>query len=190
MKYLKSLFFPTAGLVFVFSPHTYAQVTGNPVLLTPEDSVTLGAMNQILSLFSLALDTKMFEALVDVYAPDAVIDAGNNNTLTGLPAITDFYNRTFSNASLQTQHTSTTVIGYNFTSTTAASTSYADALYFGPPVLERLPGFFFPNQSLIIREKFINQYKKGSDGAFKISRQTGPIVLSIEGDLGLLPRSL
>ncbi|KAL9585452.1 MAG: hypothetical protein Q9212_001525 [Teloschistes hypoglaucus] len=188
MQYLKSLVFSIIGFALFFSPSSYAQVTGNPVLLTPEDSITLGAINQILSLFSLALDTKQFGALVDVYAPDAVIDAGNNNTLTGLPAITDFYNRTFSNASLQTEHTSTTVIGYNFTSTTAASTSYADAIYFGPPILERF-GVFFPNQSLVIREKFINQYKKGSDGAFKISRQTGPIVLSIEGDLGLLAPS-
>lgn len=121
MQFFKSFTFCVVGFVAFISPFTHAQVTGNLVLLSAEDSITLGVINQILS--------------------------------------------------LQTEHTSTTVIGYNFTSTTAASTSHADAIYFGPPVLERLPGFFFPNQSLIIREKFINQYVKGSDGMFKLSRQ-------------------
>ncbi|KAL8693903.1 MAG: hypothetical protein Q9218_001368 [Villophora microphyllina] len=170
----------------ILSPCTYAQVTANPVLLSPEDSIILGAINQILSIFDLALDTKNFDALIDVYAADAVIDGGGNSSLVGLPAIQNFYRNTFQNASLKTEHTSTTVVGFNFTATTAASTNYADAIYFGPAVLER-GGFFFPNQSVIFREKFQNLYVKGSDGAFRISRQTGPQIMSIEGNLDLLP---
>lgn len=133
------------------------------------DSDTLASINQLLSLFSIALDTKNFPALRDVFAPNAQL-TGGGDPIKGLPAIEDFYRNTFQNASLNTQHTSDTVFGYNFSATTASSTSYANAIYFGPAVLER-GGLFFPNSSVIFREKFESEYVRVQDGSWRISKQ-------------------
>ena len=143
------------------------------ILLSPRDAITVAAIDQLNSLFSFSLDEKNFDALADVYTANAVIDGGGPTPLVGLPAIQAFYRKTFSNSSLVTEHTVTTVYAYNFTATTARSKSYADAFYFGKPAQER-GGFLFRNQSVVFRERFDNQYVKEQSGAWKISRQTGP----------------
>lgn len=140
------------------------------------DADTLAAINQLLSLFSISLDIKDFPALRDVFAPDAQL-TGGGDPITGLPAIEEFYRNTFQNASLRTQHTIDTVFGYNFTATTASSTSYADAVYFGPKVLER-GGFLFSNTSVLFREKLQDEYVRVGDGSWKISKQDMQLLVS------------
>ena len=153
------------------------------------DADTLASINQLLSLFSIALDVKNFPALRDVFAPDAQL-AGGGTPIEGLPAIEDFYRNTFQNASLNTQHTSDTVFGYNFSDTTASSTSYANAIYFGPAVLER-GGELFSNTSVMFREKLENEYVRVQDGSWKVSKQELQILVGFvsffEGG-GFLPR--
>ena len=140
-----------------------------------DDAGTLLSITQLLSLFSLSLDAKNFPALRDVFAPDAVLDGGAT-PITGLPAIEAFYTATFQNASLRTQHTSDTVFGFNLGATKASSVSYASAVYFGPPVLER-GGAFFPNQSVVYREKFEDEFVRVESGEWRISRQTLSILV-------------
>lgn len=173
--------------------------------LSPENAVVVGVATQIQSLFSQTLDNKDFGTLGELFTDDAVLDGGGpGSSIVGLPAIEDFYTQTFQNASLKTQHTSDTVYVFNFTTTTASSTSYANALYFGPAVLER-GGMLFPNQSVIYRESFETQYRKDASGDWKIYRQTGPVILvcdaspraeqtltklfgkAIEGEISILP---
>ncbi|KAL8706256.1 MAG: hypothetical protein Q9201_000693 [Fulgogasparrea decipioides] len=173
-------------LTSVFLPLTGGAFNPSSASVSASDAVTLASITQLLSLFSLLLDIKDFDALSNVYTNDAVIVDAAAKPLTGLPAIKDFYRNTFQNASLITQHTSNTVYGYNFSSTTASSVSYAEAVYFGPAVLER-EGYLFSNSSVVFREKFENDYVKESGGAWKISHQKGPLILSIEGDLSILP---
>ena len=143
------------------------------ILLSPRDAITVAAINQLNSLFSFSLDEKNFDALADVYTADVVIDGGDGDPLVGLAAIQAFYRETFSNKSLVTEHTVTTVYAYDFTRTTAKAKNYADAFYFGKPAQER-GGFLFRNQSVVFRERFDNEYVKEKNGAWKISRQTGP----------------
>ncbi|KAG7008109.1 hypothetical protein G7Y79_00007g022340 [Physcia stellaris] len=149
------------------------------------DANTLDSITQLLSLFSIALDTKNFPALRDVFAPDAQLTGGGGAPTTGLPAIEDFYRNTFQNATLRTQHTSDTVLGRDFEAATAASTSYASAIYFGPKVLER-GGGLFSNSSVVFREKFETEFVRVQDGSWRVSRQDLEI-LSIEGDISILP---
>ncbi|KAL8790023.1 MAG: hypothetical protein Q9195_006572 [Heterodermia aff. obscurata] len=156
------------------------------ILLSPRDAITVAAIDQLNSLFSFSLDEKNFTALADVYTANAIIDGGGPNPLRGLPAIQAFYRNTFSNSSLVTEHTVTTVYAYAFTAITAKSKSYADAFYFGKPAQER-GGFLFRNQSVVFRERFDNEYVKERSGAWKISKQTGPQPISLEGDVSILP---
>ena len=161
-----------ASLIGSFLPPTSCTTLNPPsIILSPENAVTLASITELLSLFSHALDEKDFAALGSVYTDDVVLSSAGNS-LTGLAAAQAFYTKTFQNATLKTEHTVTTIYGYNFTATTASSLSYADAIYFGPPVFE-LGGFFFPNQSVNFREKFQNDYVK-QNGSWKIVRQNGP----------------
>ena len=172
MKYSTRIPFPFLSIIALLAWVSSAQRNSSSPFLPRDDSITLLSITQLLSLFSISLDTKNFTALGNVFADDAVLNGGGGgNPLTGLPAIEDFYQKTFQNATLQTQHTSDTVFGYNLGPTTASSVSYANALYFGPPVLER-GGFLFPDQSVIYREKFQSDYVRGADGAWKIRQQT------------------
>ncbi|KAL8926538.1 MAG: hypothetical protein Q9208_002865 [Pyrenodesmia sp. 3 TL-2023] len=156
-----------------------------PVRDSTDDATTLAAINQLLSQFSQSLDEKNFAALSDVYTADIDLGAGGAPTLNGLPAVIDFYTTVFQNESLKTQHTSDTVLGGNFTETTATSVSYANVYYFGPEIFER-GGFSFSNSSAIFRERFENGYRRDGNGTWKIARQRGPFILSIEGDTNLL----
>ncbi|KAL9594512.1 MAG: hypothetical protein Q9219_006994 [cf. Caloplaca sp. 3 TL-2023] len=186
MRLFKS-FIASLALLGGSFPTTYsATFTPGPVTLSPYDTITLASIRQLISLFSISLDEKTFDALQYVYTEDALLDGGGgNSTLKGLPAIIDFYRTTFQNTSLKTEHTADTVYGYNFAETTAASSSYAEVAYFGPEIFER-GGLLFSNSSVIFRERFDREYRKEASGAWKISRQTGPTLLSIEGDTSLL----
>ncbi|KAL8832007.1 MAG: hypothetical protein Q9191_000536 [Dirinaria sp. TL-2023a] len=149
------------------------------------DADAITAISQLLSLFSITLDTKDFSALRGVYASNAILGGdGAAQNITGISAIESFYRAQFGNASVSTQHTSDTVYVSDVTATSARSVSYGNAFYFGPKVLER-GGQMFSNQSVVFRERFDNKYSKGEDG-WRISLQTGPTVLAIEGDTSLI----
>ena len=150
-------------------------IHGAPVNPSVTDTVTLAAITQLLALFSQSLDNKNFTALADVFAEDAVLDGGGPTTVEGIQAIEDTYATIFQNESLRTQHTSHTIYGYNLTPTTASSTSYAEAYYFGP-LITNIQGSSFSNQSVVYREKFYSDYAKGADESWKIVRQSGPFL--------------
>lgn len=175
---MKSLSFVALSLSFAvgfLSSIGGAQLTPR-VTVTREDAVTLAAITQLLSLFGQSLDNKDFNALGDVFTDDIVLDQGGGFVINGLPAIEQFYRTAFQNASIATQHTSDTVYGCNFTATTASSTSYANARYFGPAVVNRR-GFLFPGQSAVYRERFVNQYVRTEGKDWKIARVLGPRIL-------------
>ncbi|KAI4231417.1 MAG: hypothetical protein L6R40_007739 [Gallowayella cf. fulva] len=151
--------------------------------LSTNDAVTVVAIQQLLSLFSISLDLKTFSTLSSVFAPDAEISDDGAEPLIGLPAITDFYTKTFQNASLKTEHTSDTVYAYDLKRNTAKSISYAAVAYFGPAVLER-GGVLFSNSSVTFRERFENEYVKLKDG-WRVKKQKLTI-LSIEGPESIL----
>ncbi|KAL8761162.1 MAG: hypothetical protein Q9184_002691 [Pyrenodesmia sp. 2 TL-2023] len=159
-------------LFFTSSPWTNAALVRD----STNDATTLAAINQLLSLFSQSLDEKNFARLSDVYTIDAIISGGGAPSLTGLPAIIDFYTTVFQNETLKTQHTSDTVLGGNFTETTATSVSYANVYYFGPEIFER-GGFVFSNSSAIFRERFETEYRREGNGTWKVARQRGPFIL-------------
>jgi len=175
---MKSFSFVALSLSFAigFLPSIGGAQLEPGVTVTRDDAVTLAAITQLLSLFSQCLDNKDFNALGDVFADNVVLDQGGGFVVNGLPAIEQFYRTAFQNASIATQHTSDTVYGYNFTATTASSTSYANARYFGPAVVNRR-GFLFPNQSATYREKFVNQYVRTEGKNWKIAHVFGPRIL-------------
>ena len=149
-----------------------APLTPRAIRDSTSDATTLAAINQLLALFSQSIDLKNFDALRDVYADDATLGGAGTGQISGIEDILGFYKKAFGNETLNTLHTIDTTLGANFTDTTAASSSYASVYYFGPKVLERAPGFVFPNSSAVYREKISNDYVKGSDGNWKVSRQT------------------
>ena len=164
----------------------FGAATGNSTStgLSSSDAITVVSITQLLSLFSISLDLKDFSALRNVFAPDAVLTGGGGaDPITGIAAIEAFYTTTFQNQSLKTQHTSDTVYGYNFTDTTASSTSYATVAYFGPAILER-GGFLFPNTSVVFRERFDSEYTKNADGALRISQQALTLLVRELGSYG------
>ncbi|KAI4102013.1 MAG: hypothetical protein L6R37_004625 [Teloschistes peruensis] len=169
-------------LLFPLTP--LAQLDPSFTTLTPDTATTYASINQLLSLFSLALDLKKFAFLSSVYAPDALLGGGDSQPTVGLPAIIDFYTSVFQNATLRTQHTSDTVYAFDIEKRTARSVSYATAVYFGPEVFER-GGGNFTNSSVVYREIFENAYVKRREG-WRISEQNLTI-LSIEGDATILP---
>ena len=164
--------------LLTFLPYPGSSQGTNTSTSLRSDDNTLDSITQLLSLFSIALDTKNFPALRDVFAPDAQL-TGGGAPITGLPAIEDFYRDTFQNASLRTQHTSDTVFGFNFEATTASSTSYANAIYFGPKVLER-GGELFSNSSVVFREKLESEFVRVQDGSWRVSKQELQILVSLK----------
>lgn len=177
-----TILFSTSVLLTSLLPLTLAAATQSTSLST-SDIITLSSITQLLSLFSISLDKKDFSALRSVFSPTAAL-LGNGDPITGIDAIVDFYTTVFQNATLKTEHTSDTVYGYDFTKTTAKSTSYATAVYFGPEILER-GGGFFSNTSVVFRERFENEYVKEKGAGWRISSQLLTI-LSIEGPIEIL----
>lgn len=172
--------FSSSILLLSLIPWTVAAAVASnstSTALTAYDVLTLASITQLLSLFSISLDVKTFPALRNVFAPDAQLIGGGAEPITGIEAIEAFYTNTFQNASLKTEHTSDTVYGYDFAKTTAKSTSYATAVYFGPEILER-GGAFFSNTSVVFRERFDNEYVKIANGAWRVSSQELTILVS------------
>ncbi|KAL8678730.1 MAG: hypothetical protein Q9224_007089 [Gallowayella concinna] len=183
------MYFPISTLftTFLFLPC----LLGNPINpsgtnpLSTNDAVTIAAINQLLSLFSISLDLQTVDALNNVYAPDAQNgEVGGGDPLVGIPAIIEFYTNTFQNASFKTEHTSDTVYAFDLKRTTAKSISYAEVSYFGPPEFER-GGALFVDRSVVFKEKFEHEFVKLKQG-WRIKKQVLTI-LSVEGDKSLLP---
>ena len=153
------------------------------LLLSPRNAVTLAAIKELNSLYSFSLDEKNFDTLADVYTVDAVLDGGaattiggEGNTINGREAIVNFWRKIFSNETVVTDHTVTTLYAYNFTRNTASSKHYADPFYFNNPS-QLQGGFLFRNESIVTRERFVNQYVQGKDEEWRISQQKGPQVI-------------
>lgn len=145
--------------------------------LRNDDLLTVVTATQVLSLFGIALDTKQFANLGEVFAEGAVLSEVGGNKVTGLPAIVDFYTSAFQNASIITQHKSDTVFVYDLTKKTAKAISYANAVYFGPPALNR-GGFLFRNNSVNFYERFDDNFVRGPGGGWKISQRNLTVVVS------------
>ncbi|KAL8715701.1 MAG: hypothetical protein Q9220_000368 [cf. Caloplaca sp. 1 TL-2023] len=163
-------------LTLCLFPWIASAADGSSSISLLSETVTTVAITQLLSLFSISLDFKDFAALRNVFSPNAVLDGGGGDPITGIAAIEDFYTTTFQNKSLKTEHTSDTVYAFNFTNESASSTSYATAVYFGPEVLER-GGALFSNTSVVFRERFDTQYKKIKGGELRISQQSLTILV-------------
>ncbi|KAL8867745.1 MAG: hypothetical protein Q9174_005462 [Haloplaca sp. 1 TL-2023] len=173
----------------LFSITSFPYTTATPLNArairdSTDDATTLAAINQLLSLFSQSLDNKDFESLRDVFADDAQLGGGGAPPIVGIEDIVEFYTGTFENETLRTLHTVDTVLGANFTETTAASTAYASVYYFGPKIFER-GGFLFSNTSAVFREKLSDEYVRDEAGDWRVKFQ-GLDVLSIEGAASVL----
>ncbi|KAL9615071.1 MAG: hypothetical protein Q9167_000494 [Letrouitia subvulpina] len=167
--------FPSVSLLFLLFSSLGNSQNDISGFLPNNDLLTVVTANQVLSLFGIALDTKQFATLSEVFAVEAVLDDIGEGATTGLPAIVDFYTSQFQNASVVTQHKSDTVFVYSLTKTTAKAISYANAVYFGPPTLER-GGFLFRNNSVNFYERFDDNFVRGPGGGWKISRRKLTIV--------------
>ena len=96
--------------------------------VTAADSFVIDSINQRLSLYNIALDTKTFSLLDGVFTPDIVPQVAVV-PINGLPAYESFLASDLKGT--RTKHTTDTVFVYDITNSTARSISYSDATYFG-----------------------------------------------------------
>ena len=132
-----------------------------PVLTGDTDAIA--AINQGLSLYDYAIDTKNFSALSGAFAPDVVADVAPNGPITSLAAYEAFLQSDL--APYKTQHTTTTVFVYGLGPARAQSASYSQAIYFGTGNLLA--------QTAIFYERFNDAWTKSEvDGSWKISNRS------------------
>ena len=96
---------------------------------SPEEIQAIAAINQGLSLYNIAIDTKNFTALDSVFAPDILGLVRPTGPIKSSSEYEDFLKSDL--APYNTHHTTTTVFVYNVGPTTAQSASYSQAIYFG-----------------------------------------------------------
>lgn len=138
------------------------------------DTETIAAINQGLSLYGFAIDTKNYSALSGVFAPD--INAQVAPTpITNLQQYESFLQSDLE--PYKTQHTTTTVFVYDIGPTTAQSASYAQAIYFGQKELLA--------QTVIFYERFNDEWTKGDDGSWKIAKRSLNI-FGVDGNRNIL----
>lgn len=166
--------FPLLLLLFVNIGSSQNNLSGR---LRNDDLLTVATATQLLSLFGIALDIKQFANLGEVFAEEATLTEVGGNKVIGLPAIVDFYTTAFQNESIVTQHKSDTVFVYDLTKKSAKAISYANAVYFGPPVEDRY-GFLFRNNSVNYYERFDDNFVRGPGGGWRISQRKLTIVVS------------
>ncbi|KAI9878062.1 MAG: hypothetical protein M1830_002041 [Pleopsidium flavum] len=147
------------ALVFLLiSPLISAQTA----LYNPTQTSDIEAIRFVLAQFCYDLDTKNYNALVDVFTPDVVAEVAPS-PIVSLSALQQFYNTKLGNAT--TQHLSSTEYVKFLNATTANVTSYNMAVYLGP-------GSGLANlqkSSAVFYERYDDTFVKVNDGSWRIS---------------------
>ncbi len=138
-----------------------------PVLTGDTDAIA--AINQGLSLYGIALDTKNFTALSGAFTSDVVAVVAPGGPIVGLAAYEAFL--TSNQSPYKTQHLSTTVFVYDIGNGAAQSISYHQAIYFGSGNLL--------GQTVTFYERFDDTWRKSeADGSYKIAKRSLNIFVS------------
>lgn len=95
----------------------------------PPSPETFTSIQNTLSLFSIAYDTRQLSMLCEVFHPTATTNFTGESVQTGLPAIMDFLQSTLIPGG--SQHTSNTLHVNQTSSHTATVVSYLQAIFFG-----------------------------------------------------------
>lgn len=136
------------------------------------EAAIIGSIHNVLALFNLALDTKNFDALRDVYTTDVVAKVAREPT-NDLESLIKFYNGT-TPGNVVTQHTSHTILVYDIKHLTAKSISYANAYYFSP--LEE--GKLFARDVNSVYERYDDSWVREPSGQWKIKERSINIYVS------------
>ncbi|KAL8692027.1 MAG: hypothetical protein Q9218_002859 [Villophora microphyllina] len=147
---------------------------------TPTDAMTITSIHNVLALFNLALDSKNFQALRDVYTVDVVARVARTPT-NDLDSLIKFYNGT-ALGDVVTQHTVHTIFVYNIQRDSAQSISYANALYFS----KIGQGQFFARDVDTFYERYDDVWQKQQDGRWLIKERSINIYAQV-GNSSLVP---
>jgi len=138
-----------------------------PVLTGDTDAIA--AINQGLSLYGIALDTKNFTALSGVFTSDVEAVVAPGGPIVGLAAYEAFLASNLS--PYKTQHISTTVFAYDIGNGAAQSISYQQSIYFGSGDLL--------GQIVTYYERFDDTWRKNeANGSFKVAKRSLRIFVS------------
>lgn len=153
-----------ALLFLLMSPFVSAQTA----LYTPTQTSDIEAIRFVLAQWCYDVDTKNYNALVDVFTSDVVADVAPS-PIVNLTALQQLYNTALGNST--TQHSSSTEYVKFLNATTANVTSYNQAVYLGPGSgranLQKSSATFY--------ERYDDTFVKGYDGSWKISFRLLPI---------------
>ena len=128
---------------------------------SPDETETIAAINQGLSLYNIALDTKNSTALDSVFATDILALVSPTAPLNSSAAYEDFLKSDL--APYNTYHTTTSVFVYNIGATSAQSASYSQAVYFGAGRTLAQTATYY--------ERFNDVWTK-RDGSWKIAKRS------------------
>ena len=149
---------------------------GVPPILTG-DTDAIAAINQGLSLYGIAIDTKNFTALSGVFTNN-VVTLVAPTPINSLAPYEAFLSSDL--APYKTQHTSITVFVYDIGPAAAQSVSYSRAIYFGSGNLV--------GQIVTFYERFDDLWSKSEvDGSWKIAKRSLEIFVSHPLDPGAFP---
>ncbi|MCJ1422167.1 hypothetical protein MMC29_000046 [Sticta canariensis] len=147
------------------------------------ETETITAINQKLSLYGLALDTKKFNLLKDVYTADCVVNLGLG-PIYGLDKLLDY--ETKNQGKIPAHHFAANVYVSNITETSATVTSDAIATRFGQG--PKYPGtdilVLKHDQLQAFYERFEDKFVKERDGQWRIKTRDLTII-ALVGDADL-----
>ncbi|KAL9583853.1 MAG: hypothetical protein Q9212_002471 [Teloschistes hypoglaucus] len=147
---------------------------------SPTEAMTIGSIHNVLALFNLALDSKNFEALRDVYTTDIKARVARVPT-NDIDSLIRFYNGT-ALGDVVTQHTAHTIFVYDLQRESAKSISYANALYFSK-VQE---GQIFARDVDTFYERYDDVWQRQKDGRWLIKERSINIYAQV-GNSSLVP---
>ena len=142
------------------------------------DAETITAINQKLSLYSLALDLKEIYLLKEVYTEDVVVDLGLGTPPTiGLDKVLAL--ETTAQGTIPAHHVSANVYVSNITQTTASVKSDAIVTRFGQGPKRPGTNILVLNSSQIqtYYERFEDKFVKERDGEWKIKTRNLTIIV-------------
>lgn len=132
------------------------------------DTDAIAAINQGLSLYAIAIDTKNFSALSGAFTSN-VVALGAPTPINSLAEYESYLASDL--APYKTQHTSTTVFAYNISPVAAQSISYPQASYFGSGSLL--------GQTFTFYERADDVWSRSEeDGGWRISKRSLDIFVS------------
>ena len=134
------------------------------------DAISTVNITQVLSIYGYALDGKNYSALQDVYTDDVVANVATS-PIIGLPALVRYYTETLGN--IKTFRSSSSVLVFDITDTTATALSEGVAVYFGrgKPYLNTTVPLLSADDFLTFYERFEDKFTRGQDGLWKISER-------------------